>query len=319
MFKTRVLFLCTGNSARSQMAEAFLRHYAGDHFEVHSAGLEPKGIHPFAFRVMEEIGIPLTGQRSKDVDEYVGRLHFGYVITVCSNADDKCPIFPDISQRLRWTFDDPAAFEGTDEDKLAKFREVRDQIGQRICGWLDEQNLHLNYGADQDMHTELFLPRQIVFEPVSAGGGSLWDGDNLLATFTVLKRTERHGRLSLRGTNDAYDLLCATSQQRVGYRMFQGQRQVASAAWTMDDPSAALRYRDQDYLATPESLLNVRGDRLLLMLTLSPGWSARQTELGVVGAANLPLIAFYLFVAYDLSQSASQSVESLSNAHFSDE
>jgi hypothetical protein len=159
--------------------------------------------------------------------------------------------------------------------------------------------------------------RTLVIEPTHAGGGSLWNGDDLLATLTVLKRTERHGRLSLRGTNDAYDMLCATSRSGVGYRMFQGQRQVASAAWTMDDPSAALRYRDQDYLATPESLLNVRGDRLLLMLTLSPGWSARQTELGIVGAADLPLIAFYLFVAYDLSQSAHQRVESLSNAHFS--
>jgi arsenate reductase len=141
MCKGKVLFLSTGNSARSQMAEAFLRHYAGNHFEVHSAGLEPESIHPFAVRVMEEIGIPLTGQRSKDVDEYVGKLHFGYVITVCSHADDKCPIFPDISQRLRWAFDDPAAIEGTDEEKLLKFRQVRDQIRQRICGWLIEQGL----------------------------------------------------------------------------------------------------------------------------------------------------------------------------------
>jgi arsenate reductase len=138
MDKNRVLFLCTGNSARSQMAEAFLRHYAGDRFEAYSAGLEPKGINPFTVRVMEEIGIPLTGQRSKDVDEYVGQLHFGYVITVCSHADDKCPIFPDISQRLRWPFDDPAALEGTDQDKLAKFRAVRDQIDRRIREWLAE-------------------------------------------------------------------------------------------------------------------------------------------------------------------------------------
>jgi len=120
------------------MAEAFLRHYAGDHFEVYSAGLEPKGIHPLAVRVMEEIGIPLTGQSSKDVDEYVGQVHFGYVITVCSHADDRCPIFPDISQRLRWPFDDPAAVEGTDEDKLAKFHAVRDQIDRRIREWLTE-------------------------------------------------------------------------------------------------------------------------------------------------------------------------------------
>jgi arsenate reductase len=138
MRKTKVLFLCTSNSARSQMAEGLLRHYAGDRFEAYSAGLEPKGIHPLAVRVMEEIGLPLTGQRSKDVDEYVGQLHFGYVITVCSHADDKCPIFPDIGQRLRWPFDDPAALEGTDQDKLAKFREVRDQIDRRIREWLAE-------------------------------------------------------------------------------------------------------------------------------------------------------------------------------------
>ncbi len=148
MCKGKVLFLSAGNSARSQMAEAFLRHYAADYFEVHSAGLEPAGIHPFAVRVMEEIGIPLTGQRSKDVDEYVGRLHFGYVITVCSQADDRHLVFPDISQRLCWTFDDPAALEGTEADKLLKFRLVRDQIGQRIRSWLIEQGLNLDCGTD---------------------------------------------------------------------------------------------------------------------------------------------------------------------------
>jgi arsenate reductase len=146
--KGKVLFLSAGNSARSQMAEAFLRHYAGDYFEVHSAGLEPAGIHPFAVRVMEEIGILLTGQRSKDVDECVGRLHFGYVITVCSRADDKRLVFPDISRRLRWIFDDPAVVGGTDEDKLLKFRQVRDQIGQRIRSWLIEQGLNLDCGTD---------------------------------------------------------------------------------------------------------------------------------------------------------------------------
>ena len=140
MDKNRVLFLCTGNSARSQMAEAFLRHYAGDRFEAYSAGLEPKGINPFTVRVMEEIGIPLTGQYSKDVREYMGQLHFGYLITVCANAEERCPTtFPGVGQRLHWAFDDPAAVEGTDEDKLAKFREVRDQIDRRIREWLVAQ------------------------------------------------------------------------------------------------------------------------------------------------------------------------------------
>jgi arsenate reductase len=137
--KTRVLFLCTGNSARSQMAEAFLRHYAGDRFEAYSAGLEPKGMNSLTVRVMEEIGLPLTGQYSKDVHEYMGKVHFGYLITVCANAEERCPTtFPGVGQRLHWAFDDPAAVEGTDEDKLAKFRQVRDQIDQRIREWLTE-------------------------------------------------------------------------------------------------------------------------------------------------------------------------------------
>lgn len=138
--KTRVLFLCTGNSARSQMAEALLRHYAGDRFEAYSAGLEPKGMNPFTVRVMEEVGLPLTGQSSKDVREYMGKLHFGYLITVCANAEERCPTtFPGVGQRMHWAFDDPAAIEGSDEERLAKFREVRDQIDRRIRDWLAEQ------------------------------------------------------------------------------------------------------------------------------------------------------------------------------------
>jgi len=138
--KDRVLFLCTGNSARSQMAEAFLRHYAGDRFEAYSAGLEPKEIHPFTLKVMEEAGVSLAGQYSKDVREYMGRLHFGYLITVCANAEERCPTaFPGVGQRMHWAFDDPAAVEGADEVKLAKFREVRDQIDRRIREWLAEQ------------------------------------------------------------------------------------------------------------------------------------------------------------------------------------
>lgn len=139
MTKTRVLFLCTGNTARSQMAEAFLRRYAGDRFEAYSAGLEPAEIHPYIYRVMKEIGIDLAGQHSKHVDEYMGKLHFGYTITVCSVAEERCPsVFPGMGQRLHWAFDDPAAFEGSEKEKLEKFREVRDQIDQRIKQWLAE-------------------------------------------------------------------------------------------------------------------------------------------------------------------------------------
>lgn len=135
--KTRLLFLCTGNSARSQMAEAFLRKYAGDRFEVHSAGLEPKGIHPYTIRVMEEVGIDLSGHRSKGVNEYLGKVLFQYLITVCDDADKNCPTtWPGVNQRLHWSFEDPAAFEGTEEEKLAKFREIRDKIEARILEWL---------------------------------------------------------------------------------------------------------------------------------------------------------------------------------------
>lgn len=149
MGKTRVLFLCTGNSARSQMAEAFLRHY-GDHcFEAYSAGLEPKGIHPLTRRVMEEIGIDISNQRSKDVMEYLGRLHFGYVITVCSNAEERCPIFPGNSIRLHWPFPDPAAATGSEEERLAVFRQVRDAIEARVRAWIEEECNPSNRVADQ--------------------------------------------------------------------------------------------------------------------------------------------------------------------------
>ncbi len=133
----RVLFLCTGNSCRSQMAEAFLRHYAGDRFEAYSAGLVPVEINPFTYRVMTEVGLDLTGQRSKSVDEYLGKTLFQYLITVCDDADKNCPTtWPGVTKRMHWSFEDPARFEGTEEEKLAKFREVRDLIRQRIQDWV---------------------------------------------------------------------------------------------------------------------------------------------------------------------------------------
>jgi arsenate reductase len=137
MSKAKVLFLCTGNSARSQMAEAFLRKYGGEQFEAYSAGLEPKDINPYTNRVMEEVGVSLSGQYSKHVKEYMGKVHFGYLITVCDEDEKNCPTaFPSVSQRIHWSFEDPAALVGSDEEKLAKFREVRDQIEQRIKEWL---------------------------------------------------------------------------------------------------------------------------------------------------------------------------------------
>jgi arsenate reductase len=133
MPKSNVLFLCTGNSARSQMAEAFLRHYASDLFNAYSAGLEPKGMNPLTVKVMTEIGISVDGQYSKSLREYLGKQLFAYLVTVCADAEAKCPtVWPGVQYRLHWKFDDPAAAQGTDEHKLAKFREVRDQIEAAI-------------------------------------------------------------------------------------------------------------------------------------------------------------------------------------------
>jgi arsenate reductase len=140
MDKTKILFLCTGNSARSQMAEAFVRKYAGDHFEAHSAGLEPKGLNPLTVKVMKEVGIDVSGQTSKGVDVYLGKNLFQYLITVCDDADKNCPtVWPGVNTRLHWSFQDPAAVEDTDEEKLKKFREVRDLIDKKIKDWLVEQ------------------------------------------------------------------------------------------------------------------------------------------------------------------------------------
>jgi arsenate reductase len=135
--KPNVLFLCTHNSARSQMAEALLRDMAGDRFEVHSAGTEATRVNPMVAPVMEELGIDVSAQRSKSLDEYLGHLNADHVIIVCANAEKVCPrIFPGLGDRLFWPFDDPAAVEGTDEEKKAAFRRVRDQIAERLRAWL---------------------------------------------------------------------------------------------------------------------------------------------------------------------------------------
>lgn len=139
MSKPRVLFLCTANSARSQMAEAFVRHYAGDRLEPHSAGLEPKNIHPYTRLVLEEVGLDISIQTSKGVGTYLGKMLFAYLVTVCADAEAKCPTtFLGVSQRLHWAFDDPAALEGTESEKLAEFRRVRDEIGRKIQAWVAE-------------------------------------------------------------------------------------------------------------------------------------------------------------------------------------
>ncbi len=125
--RPKVLFLCTGNSARSQMAEGYLRHVAPDRFEATSAGIEPKGLNPLAIEAMREIGIDISRQTSKDVVSLLGQ-HVPYVVTVCDNAKERCPIFPGTWKFLHWSFEDPAAAEGTPDERLTVFRRVRDQI-----------------------------------------------------------------------------------------------------------------------------------------------------------------------------------------------
>jgi arsenate reductase len=135
----KVLFLCTGNSARSQMAEAFVRHYAGDWLEPHSAGFDPKGMNPHTVHVMQEVGIDIGGQTSKSVREYMGTTHFDYLVTVCQHAEENCPTtFLGFGTKLHWGLDDPAAFQGTEQATLAKFREVRDRIDTHVKAWLAE-------------------------------------------------------------------------------------------------------------------------------------------------------------------------------------
>jgi arsenate reductase (thioredoxin) len=138
--KPAVLFLCTGNSCRSQMAEGFLRHFAGDRFEAISAGTEPaEHVHPMAIEVMNEKEVDIRQQVPKEVSEYLGRIPVRHLIIVCDGANAKCPrVFPGMMNRMFWPFDDPAKFEGSRAATLEKFRTVRDQIEIRIKQWLVE-------------------------------------------------------------------------------------------------------------------------------------------------------------------------------------
>jgi arsenate reductase (thioredoxin) len=135
MGKSKVLFLCTHNSARSQMAEGLLRHLAGNRFEVMSAGTEAAHVRPLAVRAMDEVGIDISGQESKTLDRYV-REPFDYVITVCDEANEACPFFPGAAERLHWSLPDPAAVEGTEEKRLEVFRLMRDRLRDHIEGEL---------------------------------------------------------------------------------------------------------------------------------------------------------------------------------------
>lgn len=141
MTKPNILVLCTGNSCRSQMAEGYLRHYADDRFSAHSAGSDPAGsIHPLAIQVMQEDGIDISGQRSKHLKEFLGRMPLRYLIIVCDSASRNCPsTWPGLQEKLAWPFDDPAAFQGSEQDRLTEFRRVRDQIKAHILSWLESQ------------------------------------------------------------------------------------------------------------------------------------------------------------------------------------
>jgi arsenate reductase len=139
--KIKVLFLCTGNSARSQMAEALLRHLAGDTFEAYSAGTEPRDVHPLTIRVLDELGVYTQGLRSKSLREFLGRQHFSHVVIVCSHAAETCPtVWPGVSgnvpQVRHLFFDDPAAVEGTEADQLAAFRRIRDEINAQLSAFI---------------------------------------------------------------------------------------------------------------------------------------------------------------------------------------
>jgi arsenate reductase len=129
--RKRVLILCTGNSARSQMAEGLLRHLADDRFEVASAGVAPGHVRPEAVEVMRELGIDISRHRSKSVDEFREQ-EFDYVITVCDNANEQCPVFPGKTRRIHWRFEDPAAAQGDESARLGVFRRVRDEISDRL-------------------------------------------------------------------------------------------------------------------------------------------------------------------------------------------
>ncbi len=138
--KQKVLFICVHNSARSQMAEAFLNDICGDHFEAHSAGLEPGTLNPIAVEAMREVGIDISHKGTQSVfDVFKSGELFAYVITVCDETSaERCPIFPGVTTRLHWSFPDPAALTGTHKERLAGTREIRDQIRERIEMWCDE-------------------------------------------------------------------------------------------------------------------------------------------------------------------------------------
>ena len=135
----KILFLCTGNSCRSQMGEGFMRHMAGNKFEVFSAGVEPTQVNPYAIKVMAEAGIDISSHQSKSVDEFLEQ-EFDYVITVCNHAKQICPVFPGQYERIHWDIEDPADAKGSEQEKLAFFRKIRDEIKEKCLEFLNKLN-----------------------------------------------------------------------------------------------------------------------------------------------------------------------------------
>ena len=150
--RKRVLILCTGNSARSQMAEGLLWQMAGDRFEVSSAGVAPTHVRPEAIKVMAELGIDISGHHSKSVDEFAGR-EFDYVITVCDNANEQCPVFPGNTKRIHWSFEDPAAVQGDELKRLAIFQRVRDEIRGQLLDLIRQTSAQNRERSDGSSHS----------------------------------------------------------------------------------------------------------------------------------------------------------------------
>ncbi|MDD5254917.1 MAG: arsenate reductase ArsC [Candidatus Omnitrophica bacterium] len=138
--KKRVLFLCTGNSCRSQMAEGFLRSLAGERFEALSAGIKPASVNPLAVKVMQEAGVDISRQESKPVSLFL-KQQFDFVITVCDNARQACPFFPGTYKAIHWDIEDPAAAQGSEEEKLTVFRKIRERIRERVASFIENESL----------------------------------------------------------------------------------------------------------------------------------------------------------------------------------
>jgi len=141
MKKKNIVVLCTGNSCRSQMTEAFLNNYVDGRYNAYSAGLEPHPIHPYTIKVLDEVGLDWSGHKSKHIKDLINKIEIDILITVCSSAKESCPTILGVQEELHWPFEDPAAFEGSEEEKIDFFRKVRDQIEKKVKSWLNKEKV----------------------------------------------------------------------------------------------------------------------------------------------------------------------------------